>query len=126
MRPSSIPQPRISPVLTSQQLRPLASTSRRREDRLALTFSYSQVFQRRECWPIRVAIENPTVVNEGQDFVARLFRRFGRNSREVIMYANDGMIPGIASEEMAPKFVWHEDQLINYFQSTFDDLGRDK
>ncbi|MBW0495330.1 hypothetical protein O181_035045 [Austropuccinia psidii MF-1] len=97
VRPSPIPQPRISPIVTSQQLQLVAISSRRREELLPLTFPATQVFQKRECWPIRVTREDPNMVNEGQDAVARFFRRVERNSREVINYANDRMIPGTAS-----------------------------
>ena len=65
------------------------------------------------------------MASEIQDSVARLFRQVDRNSREVIMYVNYKTIPGTASEEMASKFSWYEDELINDFQRTFDDLGRD-
>ncbi|MBW0464762.1 hypothetical protein O181_004477 [Austropuccinia psidii MF-1] len=64
--------------------------------------------------------------NEGQDAVARLFRRVERNSMEVIAYANDRRIPGTASEQMTSKFSWYKGELISDFQRTFDDLGRDK
>ncbi|MBW0546949.1 hypothetical protein O181_086664, partial [Austropuccinia psidii MF-1] len=99
VRPSPIPQPRNSPMVTSQQPQPVANTSRRRED--------------------------PNTASENEDAVARLFRRVDRNSRDVIMYTNDRTIPGTASEEMAAEFAWYEDKLINDFQRTFDDLGRD-
>ncbi|MBW0576639.1 hypothetical protein O181_116354 [Austropuccinia psidii MF-1] len=76
-------------------------------------------------WPIQVTIEDPNMANEGQDAVSRIFRGVDRNSREVIMYANDRTIPGTASEEMASKFAWWKDELINDFQQNIDDLGRD-
>ncbi|MBW0524365.1 hypothetical protein O181_064080 [Austropuccinia psidii MF-1] len=50
VRPSSIQQPRDSPIVTSQQLQPVASTSRRREELSSLAFPASQVFQRRDKW----------------------------------------------------------------------------
>ncbi|MBW0529062.1 hypothetical protein O181_068777 [Austropuccinia psidii MF-1] len=99
VRPSPIPQPRDSPMVTSQQPQPVASTGRRRE--------------------------YPNMESENQDAVARLFSRGDRNSREVIMYANNRTIPGTASEEMASNLAWYEDELINDFQRAFDDLGRD-
>ncbi|MBW0555002.1 hypothetical protein O181_094717 [Austropuccinia psidii MF-1] len=123
--PTTIPPP--SP--TSSHARPAlnleASSSRRRNGLSPLPFPAAQVFQRRDCWPIRVTREDPNAASENKDAVARLFRRVDRNSREVIMYANDRMIPGTTSEEMAAKFYWYEDELINDFQRTFDDLGRD-
>ncbi|MBW0569722.1 hypothetical protein O181_109437 [Austropuccinia psidii MF-1] len=125
VRPSPVQPSRISPMTTSHQLQPEASSSRRRDGLSPLLFPAAQVFQRRDCWPIRVTREDPNAASENQDSVARLFRRVDRNSREVIMYANDRMIPGTASEEMAAKFSWYEDELINDFQRTFDDLGRD-
>ncbi|MBW0587304.1 hypothetical protein O181_127019 [Austropuccinia psidii MF-1] len=125
LRPSPIQPSRISPITTSCQLQPEASSSRRRDGLSPLLFPAAQVFQRRDCWPIQVTREDPNAASENQDAVARLFRRVDRNSREVIMYANDRMIPGTASEEMAAKFSWYEDELINDFQRTFDDLGRD-
>ncbi|MBW0490375.1 hypothetical protein O181_030090 [Austropuccinia psidii MF-1] len=125
VRPSPIPQPRNSPMVTSQQPQPVASTSRRREELSPFLFPSAQVFQRRDQWPIRVTREDPNTASKNKDAVARLFRRADRNSREVIMYANDRTIPGTASEEMAVKFAWYEDELINGFQRAFDDLGRD-
>ncbi|MBW0566489.1 hypothetical protein O181_106204, partial [Austropuccinia psidii MF-1] len=125
VRPSPVQQSRNSPITTSHQLQPVASSSRRRDGLSPLPFPAAQVFQRRERWPIRVTREDPNAASENQDAVARLFRRVDRNSREVIMYANDRTIPGTASEEMAAKFAWYEDELINDFQKTFDELGRD-
>ncbi|MBW0461467.1 hypothetical protein O181_001182 [Austropuccinia psidii MF-1] len=126
MRPSPIAHPRPSPVLSSQKLKPVSRTNRRREVRLPLRFPDAQVFQIRECWPVRVSREDPNVGNEGQDDVARSFWRVYSNSGEEIMYGNDIMMPGTASEEMAAKFIWYEDELINDFQRSFDALGRDK
>ncbi|MBW0549261.1 hypothetical protein O181_088976 [Austropuccinia psidii MF-1] len=104
----------------------MASTSRRRDKLSPLPFPVAQVFQSRDQWPIRVTREDPNTVSDNQDAVARLFRRVDRNSREVIMYANDRTIPGTASEEMVANFSWYEDELINDFQKTFDYLGIDK
>ncbi|MBW0490598.1 hypothetical protein O181_030313 [Austropuccinia psidii MF-1] len=112
IRPSPIPHPRPSPILTSQQLQPVASSNIRREVRFPVHFPAAQVFQRREFWPVRVTREDQNVGNEGQDAVARIFRRVERNTREVIMYCNDRMILGNSSEEMAAKFVWYEDEFI--------------
>ncbi|MBW0561862.1 hypothetical protein O181_101577 [Austropuccinia psidii MF-1] len=55
VRPSPIQQPRNSPIVTSQQLQPVASTSRRREELSPFLFPASQVFQRRDHWPIQVS-----------------------------------------------------------------------
>ncbi|MBW0502393.1 hypothetical protein O181_042108 [Austropuccinia psidii MF-1] len=125
VRPSPIQQPRNSPIVTSQQIQPVASTSRRREELSPFPFPAAQLFQGRDRLPIQVTREDPNTVSENQDALARLFRRVHRNSREVSMYANDRTIPGTASEEMAAKFAWYEDDLINDFQKTFDHLGRD-
>ncbi|MBW0519238.1 hypothetical protein O181_058953 [Austropuccinia psidii MF-1] len=123
--PSPNQKPRNSPIATSQQLQPMASCSRR--DGLSpLPFPAAQVFQRKDHWPILITREDPNAVSENQEAVARSFRRVDRNSREVIMYANDRTIPGTASEEMAEKFAWYEDELLNDFQRTFDDLGSNK
>ncbi|MBW0514896.1 hypothetical protein O181_054611 [Austropuccinia psidii MF-1] len=124
VRPSPIQKPRNSLITTSQQLQPMASSSRRRDGLSPLPFPAAQVVQRRNRWPIQVTREDPNMVSENQEAVARLFRRVDENSREMIMYANDRTIPGTASEEMAEKFAWYEDELINDFQGTFDDLGR--
>ncbi|MBW0569074.1 hypothetical protein O181_108789 [Austropuccinia psidii MF-1] len=124
-RPALNPAVRPSPIVTSEQLQPVASTSRRREEISPLPFPATQVFQCRDCWPIQVTREDPNMASENQDAVARLFRRVDRNNREVIMYANDRTILGTDSEEMAAKYAWYEDELINYFQKTFDHLGRD-
>ncbi|MBW0573540.1 hypothetical protein O181_113255 [Austropuccinia psidii MF-1] len=48
MRQLPLPQPRISPRVTSQQLQPVASSSRRREDQLPLPFLASKVSHQRE------------------------------------------------------------------------------
>ncbi|MBW0557865.1 hypothetical protein O181_097580 [Austropuccinia psidii MF-1] len=45
VRPSHIPQPRGFPMVTSQQLQPVASSSRRREDQSHFLFPSTQVFQ---------------------------------------------------------------------------------
>ncbi|MBW0533334.1 hypothetical protein O181_073049 [Austropuccinia psidii MF-1] len=123
--PSPNQQPRNSPITTSQQLQPMASSSRRRDGLSPLRFPAGQVFQRRDHWPIQITREDPNAGSENQESVARLFRRVDRNSREVIMYGNDRTIPGTTSEEMASQFSWYEDELMNEFQRTFDDLGRD-
>ncbi|MBW0541588.1 hypothetical protein O181_081303 [Austropuccinia psidii MF-1] len=52
VRPSPIQQSRNSPIVTSQQLQPVASTSRRKEELSPLPFPTSQVFQRRDQWHI--------------------------------------------------------------------------
>ncbi|MBW0573562.1 hypothetical protein O181_113277 [Austropuccinia psidii MF-1] len=52
VRPSPSQQPRNSPIATSQQLQPVASSSRRRDGLSPLPFPAAQVFQRRDCWPI--------------------------------------------------------------------------
>ncbi|MBW0554900.1 hypothetical protein O181_094615 [Austropuccinia psidii MF-1] len=124
-RPTPIQQPRNSPIITSQQLQPVASSSRRRDGLSPLPFPAAEVFQRRDCWPIQATREDPNAASENQETVARLFRRVVRHSREVIMYANDRNIPDTASEKIAAKFAWYEDELINDFQRTFDDLDRD-
>ncbi|MBW0545972.1 hypothetical protein O181_085687 [Austropuccinia psidii MF-1] len=124
-RPSPIQQSRNSPIVNSQQRQPVASTSKRREELSSLLFPATQVFQGRDQWPIQVTRENPNTASDNQDAVARLLRRVDRNSRELIMYANDRTIPGTASEEMSAKFAWYEDELINDFQKTLRYLGRD-
>ncbi|MBW0572874.1 hypothetical protein O181_112589 [Austropuccinia psidii MF-1] len=103
----------------------MASSSRRRDGLSPLPFPAAQVFQRRDCWPIRISREDPNAASGNQEAVDKLFRSVYRNSREVIMYANDRTIMGSASEEMAAKFSWYEYELINDFQRTFDYLGRD-
>ncbi|MBW0489040.1 hypothetical protein O181_028755 [Austropuccinia psidii MF-1] len=52
VRPSPIQQPRNPPIVTSQQLQPVASTRGRREERSSLLFPAAQVFQNRDQWPI--------------------------------------------------------------------------
>ncbi|MBW0463344.1 hypothetical protein O181_003059 [Austropuccinia psidii MF-1] len=52
VRPSPIQQSRASPIVTSQQLQPEASSSRRREELSPLPFPAAQVFQQKDCWPI--------------------------------------------------------------------------
>ncbi|MBW0581795.1 hypothetical protein O181_121510 [Austropuccinia psidii MF-1] len=89
---------------TSQQLQPMARSSRRRDGLSPLPFPAAKVFQRRDRWPIQITREDPNAMSENQEAVARLFRRVDRNSRKVIIYANDRTIPGTASEEMAASF----------------------
>ncbi|MBW0574449.1 hypothetical protein O181_114164 [Austropuccinia psidii MF-1] len=48
VRPSPIQQSRNSPIVTSQQLQPVASTSRRREELSPFPFPATQVFQCRD------------------------------------------------------------------------------
>ncbi|MBW0483234.1 hypothetical protein O181_022949, partial [Austropuccinia psidii MF-1] len=111
VRQSPIPQSRNSPIVTSQELQPVASSSRRREELSHFLFPAAQVFQRRECWPIQATREDPNTASKNQDAVARLLRRVDRNSRELIKYANNRT----ASEEMAEKSSWYEYELINDF-----------
>ncbi|MBW0537533.1 hypothetical protein O181_077248 [Austropuccinia psidii MF-1] len=125
VRPSPIHQSINSPIVTSQQLQPVASSSRGREELSPFPFPATQVFQTRDCCHLRVTREDPNMVSENQNAVARGFRRVDRNSREVIKYANDRTIPGTASEKMAAKFAFYEDELINDFQRTSDHLDRD-
>ncbi|MBW0523497.1 hypothetical protein O181_063212 [Austropuccinia psidii MF-1] len=103
VRPSTIQQYRKSSIVNSQQLQPVASTSRRRDELSPFPFPAAQVFQHRDQWPIPATREYPNMVSDNQDAVARLFRSFDRNSREVIMYDNSRTIPKTASEEMAEK-----------------------
>ncbi|MBW0578082.1 hypothetical protein O181_117797 [Austropuccinia psidii MF-1] len=105
-------------MVISQQLQPVASSSRKREDQLHLPFPATQVFQKGEPWPMQVTTEDLNMANNGQDAMVRLLRRVERNSREVITYANDRIIPGTASGEMSDKFAWCENKLINNFQRT--------
>ncbi|MBW0484408.1 hypothetical protein O181_024123 [Austropuccinia psidii MF-1] len=48
VRASPIQKSRISPIVNSKQLQPVASTSRRREELSSLPFPTAQVFQRRD------------------------------------------------------------------------------
>ncbi|MBW0569502.1 hypothetical protein O181_109217 [Austropuccinia psidii MF-1] len=107
VRQSPIQKPRISPIITSQHLQPMARSRGRRDGFSPLPFPATQVFQRRDHWPIRVTREDPNAASENQDAVARVFRMVYRNSREVIMYANDRNIPATASEEMVANFSWY-------------------
>ncbi|MBW0510779.1 hypothetical protein O181_050494 [Austropuccinia psidii MF-1] len=76
VRPSPIPQPRNSPMIIYQQLQPVVSSSRRREDLSPLPFPATQVFEQRECWPICVTREDQNMENEGQDAVVRFLEYF--------------------------------------------------
>ncbi|MBW0561029.1 hypothetical protein O181_100744 [Austropuccinia psidii MF-1] len=119
VRLSPIQQSRNPPIFNSLQLQPVASTSRRREECSPFRFPATQVFQRRDQWTIQVSRDDQDTASYNEYSVARLFRRVDRNSRDVIMYVNDRTIPGTDSEEMAAKFAWYEDELINDFQKTF-------
>ncbi|MBW0540094.1 hypothetical protein O181_079809 [Austropuccinia psidii MF-1] len=83
VRPSPIQQSRNSPIVNSQQLQPVASTSRGREELSPFPFPATQVLQRRDQWPIQVTREDPNVAIDNQYAVARSFRRVYRNSRGV-------------------------------------------
>ncbi|MBW0548601.1 hypothetical protein O181_088316 [Austropuccinia psidii MF-1] len=109
VRPSPIIQSRNSPIVTSQQLQPVARSSRGREELSPLPFPSAQWFWQREFWPIQATGDNLNTESENQDAVAKLFRRIDRNSREVIEYANDRTIPGTASEEIVARISWEED-----------------
>ncbi|MBW0488971.1 hypothetical protein O181_028686 [Austropuccinia psidii MF-1] len=124
-RPALIPEVRPSPIFTSQQLQAVASSSKRREHLSPSPFPATQVCQQREHWPIQVTREDPNMATDHQDSVARLFRRVNRNSRELLEYANNRTIPETASEERAANLSWYEDVLINDFQKTFYNFGRD-
>ncbi|MBW0479478.1 hypothetical protein O181_019193 [Austropuccinia psidii MF-1] len=125
VRPSPIHQSRNSPIVTSKQLQAVVSSSRRREELSPLPFPATQVFHQSYCWPIQDTREDPNMESENEDAGARLFRRADRNSMEVIEYSDDSTISGTVSEEMAANISWYEDELINDFQRTFDNLGRD-
>ncbi|MBW0518763.1 hypothetical protein O181_058478 [Austropuccinia psidii MF-1] len=64
VRSSPIQQSRTLAIVTSQQLQPEASSSRRREEPSSLLFPASQVFQQRDCWPIQVTREDPNTKSE--------------------------------------------------------------
>ncbi|MBW0497456.1 hypothetical protein O181_037171 [Austropuccinia psidii MF-1] len=61
VRPSPIQQSRNTPIVTSQRLQPVASTSRRREELSPLLFPATQVFQCRDLCPIQIAREDPNM-----------------------------------------------------------------
>ncbi|MBW0488573.1 hypothetical protein O181_028288 [Austropuccinia psidii MF-1] len=125
VRPSPIHHSRNSPIVTSQQLQPVASSSGRGEELSPLPFPTAQVFQKKDHWTIQVTREDPNTASENQDAVARFFKTVDTNSREVIEYVNDGTIPGITFEKMAAKFSWYEEELVNDLKRNFDNLGRD-
>ncbi|MBW0559973.1 hypothetical protein O181_099688 [Austropuccinia psidii MF-1] len=54
-RPAINPEVRPSPIVTSQQLQPDASSSRRREELSPSPFPAAQVFHQRDHCPIRVS-----------------------------------------------------------------------
>ncbi|MBW0517764.1 hypothetical protein O181_057479 [Austropuccinia psidii MF-1] len=76
LRPSPIHQFRNSPIVTSQQLQRVASSSRRREELSPLLFPAAQVFQKTYFWPIRVTGEDPSTASESQDSVSRFLREW--------------------------------------------------
>ncbi|MBW0467764.1 hypothetical protein O181_007479 [Austropuccinia psidii MF-1] len=59
VRPSPNQQPTNSPITTSQQLQPMASSSRRRDGLSPFPFPAAQVFQRRDPWPDQITREDP-------------------------------------------------------------------
>ncbi|MBW0574546.1 hypothetical protein O181_114261 [Austropuccinia psidii MF-1] len=66
VRPLPSQKPRSSPINTSCQLQPVASSSRRRDGLSPLPFPAAQVFQRRDRWPIQITREDPNVASENQ------------------------------------------------------------
>ncbi|MBW0566763.1 hypothetical protein O181_106478 [Austropuccinia psidii MF-1] len=54
VRTSTSQKPRSSHITNSKQLQPVASSSRRRDGLSPLPFPATQVFQRRDCWDIRM------------------------------------------------------------------------
>ncbi|MBW0475361.1 hypothetical protein O181_015076 [Austropuccinia psidii MF-1] len=88
-RTALIPAVRPSPIVTSQQLQPVARYSRRREGLSPFPFPATEVFQQRENWPIQVTREDPNTERENKDAVSRFLRRVDRNSGEVIEYSWD-------------------------------------
>ncbi|MBW0475680.1 hypothetical protein O181_015395 [Austropuccinia psidii MF-1] len=122
--PTSLSHSSPSSSHTRPAINPEASSSRRREELSPLPFPASKVCQQRDHWPIQATREDPNTASESQDAVARLFRQVDRISREGEIYTNDRTIPGTASEEIAAKFAWYEDELINDFQRNFDHMGR--
>ncbi|MBW0499977.1 hypothetical protein O181_039692 [Austropuccinia psidii MF-1] len=112
-------------MVTSTKLQPVASSSQRREDHSPLPFPAIKVFQKRNVGPSMlpeiIQIWRAKAKMLSQSFLIRV----DRNGREVIMYANDRMIPGTASEDLVAKFSCYEDRFINDFQRSFYDLGRD-
>ncbi|MBW0547332.1 hypothetical protein O181_087047 [Austropuccinia psidii MF-1] len=71
VRPSPIQQSRNSPMINSQQLQHMASTSRRREELSPFPFPAAKVFQHRDQWPIQVMREDPNMESDNQDSVTR-------------------------------------------------------
>ncbi|MBW0480100.1 hypothetical protein O181_019815 [Austropuccinia psidii MF-1] len=110
----------------SNTLHPVASTSNcSRAERSPLPYPSTQIFQRREPWPIRITMKDSSLGNEGKDSISRLFRWVDRNSLELIEYENVRIIPGTSSEEMASKFVWYKYELYDEFQRASDDFERE-
>ncbi|MBW0521224.1 hypothetical protein O181_060939 [Austropuccinia psidii MF-1] len=66
VRQSPIQQSINSPIVTSKQLQPVASTRRRREKLSPLLFPATQVFQCRDQWPIQVTREDSNTASENQ------------------------------------------------------------
>ncbi|MBW0467778.1 hypothetical protein O181_007493 [Austropuccinia psidii MF-1] len=113
IRPSPVPQPRTS-TMPPSELKPVASTSnRRRVERSHLPYQEIEVFQREDHWPAKATSQDLNEIHDPQDSVERISQRVDINSREMIFYDNDRIIPGMASEEMPSEFVWYEDELIN-------------
>ncbi|MBW0591609.1 hypothetical protein O181_131324 [Austropuccinia psidii MF-1] len=107
----------------SSNLKPVASTpNRSRVERSPLPLPDAEVPSRIENYPVRVTREDPNVVTEPQDSLERLFRRVDRNSREIVAYLNDRIIPEAASEEIDSRYVWYEDELINELQRNFNEM----
>ncbi|MBW0481898.1 hypothetical protein O181_021613 [Austropuccinia psidii MF-1] len=73
LRPDLIPQPRKSPMITYQKLQPVGSSSKQSKYEFPVLFPVTQVFQRREHWPVWVTRKDLNMENEGKDSVARLF-----------------------------------------------------
>ncbi|MBW0557410.1 hypothetical protein O181_097125 [Austropuccinia psidii MF-1] len=110
---------------TLKHIKTVASTSNfDRVEQSPLLYAASHLFQRRDCFPIRFKREDPNAGDVGQDSIASIFRRVDRNSREVIVYAYDSIIPGADSGDKASKVALYEDELINSFQRSLYDFGK--
>ncbi|MBW0497980.1 hypothetical protein O181_037695 [Austropuccinia psidii MF-1] len=62
-RPALVPAVRPLPIVTSQQLKTVASSSRR-EELSPFPFPAAQVFQKKDLWPIQATREDPNTSSE--------------------------------------------------------------
>ncbi|MBW0540220.1 hypothetical protein O181_079935 [Austropuccinia psidii MF-1] len=104
VRPSPIPHPRNSPMVTSNSYN-LWPAPKEEEKIDHLHYFLFPAYLRKG----NVGLSGLPGKIQIWQTMTRMLRRVDRNRREVITYAIDRMIPGMSFEEKAAKSSWYED-----------------